>query len=175
MRAFQKVGQINQLRTRLMPEVFEGNPTAASYGSGKKLRTIQWGSNVFVAGNFDVVENQTVTLPKGIWYNYFAETKQIETTVTLQPGEVLIFTGKLVPLPEMPKAYVFKTDVENVYVPELPTEMMPPYNVTIYSLSGQVVSVQRNAEQVNLNGLDNGLYLIQLEKNGQRVTKKMIR
>ena len=39
MAAFQKVGQIIQLRTRLMPEVFEGNPTKVDIGGGKKLRT----------------------------------------------------------------------------------------------------------------------------------------
>ena len=63
--AFKKVGQTIQLRTRLMPEVFAGNPTAVSVGSGKALRTIQWGSNVFVAGNFAMSGNQTVTVPSG--------------------------------------------------------------------------------------------------------------
>ena len=34
---------------------------------------------------------------------------------------------------------------------------------------------QYNVEDVNLNGLNNGLYLIHYEKNGQRITKKVIR
>ena len=71
--------------------------------------------------------------------------------------------------------YAFDTDVENIFVPESTLDMLPPYNVTIYTVSGQAVSVQRNAEYVNMNGLNNGLYLIQFEKNGQRVTKKVIR
>ena len=175
MAAFQKVGQIIQLRTRLMPEVFEGNPTAVSVGSGKALRTIQWGNNVFVAGNFAATGDQTVTLPSGTWYNYFGQVKQTTTTVTLKPGEVAIFTGIQVALPDMPKGYAFKTDVENVFIPDLSTEILPPYNATIYTLSGQVVSVQRNVEQVDINALNRGLYLIQYEKNGQRVTKKVIR
>lgn len=175
MAAFQKVGQIIQLRTRIMPEVFEGNPTAVSLSDGEALRTIQWGSDVFVAGNFAATGNQIVNIPTGTtWYNYF-EQKQQSGTVTLAPGEVAIFTGKKVALPEMPEEYSFRTDVENVFIPEMPTEILPPYNVTIYTVSGQAVSVQRNVEQVDMNALNNGLYLIQFEKNGQRVTKKVIR
>ena len=170
MDAFQKVGQIIQLRTRLMPSVFEGNPTASSLGTGKALRTIQWGSNVFVAGNFAVSGNQTVTLPSGTWYNYFEQKKQTSTTVTLAPGQVLIFTGKQLALPTM-----VYTDVEDVLAPNASGEILPPYNATIYTINGQVVSVQNNVEQVNMGVLKNGLYLIQFEKNGKTVTKKVIR
>ena len=175
MAAFQKVGQIIQLRTRLLPEVFEGNPTAVNVGGGKALRTIQWGSDVYVAGNFEVAGNQTVTLPAGTWYNYFEQKQQSNSNITLAPGEVAIFTGKQVTLPSMPKGYAFKTDVENVVIPDMPSEITAPYNVTIYNINGQVVSVQRNAEQVYMGALQRGLYIIQLEKNGQRVVEKVIR
>ena len=168
LEAFKKVGQTIQLRTRLMPEVFEGNPTASSLGSGKSLRTIQWGSNVFVAGNFGVTGNQTVTVPSGTWYNYFAQQKQTATTITLAPGEFVILTGKEYQLP------VITTDVEDIFVPGTSADILPPYNVTIYTISGQPVSVQRNVEAVDFNGLNNGLYLIQYEKNGKRVAKKVI-
>ena len=174
MSAFQKVGQMIQLRTRLMPEVFEGNPTAATLGSGKALRTIQWGSNVFVAGNFDVAGEQTVTLPSGTWYNYFAQAKQTTTTVTLKPGEVAIFTGKEVKLPEMPAGYDFYTDVEDVVI-NTPSEMLPPYNVRVYNINGQLISSQMNAMSADLTGMKAGMYIVQYEKNGQRMAKKVIR
>lgn len=172
MSAFQKVGQIIQLRTRLMPEVFEGNPTKASIGSGAKLRTIQWGSDVFVAGNFDVTGNQTVTLPSGTWYNYFGEKKETNTSITLAPGEVAIFTGKQVALPEMPEAYDFDTAIEDVVV--TPSEILPPYNVQVYTVSGQMVDRQVNVMQVDLSGLHSGLYIVQYEKNGKKIAKKVI-
>ena len=175
--AFHKVGQAIQLRTRLMPQVFEGNPTKVDIGSGKAVRTIQWGSDVFVAGNFSATTEKTMTIPDGKWYNYYEQKEQTETTVTLAPGALMILTGTPQTLPEMQPFYAFSrnTDVENVYIPELPNQILPPYNVTIYTISGQAISVQRNVEQVNLSGLNHGLYLIQLEKNGQRVTKKVIR
>ena len=172
MSAFQKVGQIIQLRTRIMPEVFEGNPTKASIGSGAKLRTIQWGSDVFVAGNFDVTGNQTVTLPSGTWYNYFGEKKETNTSITLAPGEVAIFTGKQVALPEMPEAYDFDTAIEDVVV--TPSEILSPYNVQVYTVSGQMVDRQVNVMQVDLSGLHSGLYIVQYEKNGKKIAKKVI-
>ncbi len=169
LEAFIKVGQIIQLRTRLIPEVFEGNPTAVSLGSGKKLRTVQWGSDVYVAGNFDVTGNQTVTVPSGAWYNYLEQKKQTTTTITLAPGEVVILTGKELQLPHI------KTDVENVLLPGTSSEIFPPYNVTIYNLNGQVVSVQNNVDQANMGVLKKGLYLVQYEKNGKTTTQKVMR
>ena len=173
--AFHKVGQAIQLRTRLMPQVFEGNPTKVDIGGGKSVRTIQWGSDVFVAGNFDAISEKTVTIPEGKWYNYYEQKEQTETTVTLIPGALLILTGTPQALPEMRPFYDFSTNLDQVIMPSTPEDMLPPYNVTIYTISGQAVSVQRNVNQVNMNGLDNGLYLIQFEKNGQRMTKKVIR
>jgi hypothetical protein len=167
--AFKKVGQTIQLRTRLMPEVFEGNPTASSLGSGKALRTIQWGSNVFVAGNFGVTGDQTVNVPSGTWYNYFEQKKQTATTITLAPGEYVILTGKECKLPAI------TTDLEDLVFPGATGEILPPYNVTIYNISGQVVSVQNNVEQANMGVLTNGVYLIQYEKEGKTATQKVIR
>ena len=167
--AFKKVGQTIQLRTRLMPEVFEGNPTASSLGSGKSLRYIQWGSNVYVAGNFGVTGNQTVNVPSGTWYNYFEQKKQTATTITLAPGEFVILTGKECKLPTI------TTDLEDLVFPGATEEVLPPYNVTIYNINGQVVSVQRNVEEVNMGALKNGMYIIQLEKNGKTATQKVIR
>ena len=167
--AFKKVGQTIQLRTRLMPEVFEGNPTASSLGSGKSLRTIQWSSNVFVAGNFGVTGNQTVNVPSGTWYNYFEQKKQTATTITLAPGEYVILTGKECKLPTI------TTDLEDLVFPGSTSEVLPPYNVTIYNVNGQVVSIQNNVEQVNMGALKNGMYIIQLEKNGKTATQKVIR
>jgi hypothetical protein len=157
-----------------LPEVFEGNPSKIDIGTGKKLRIIQWGSDVFVAGNFDVTANQTVTLPSGTWYNYFAQAKQTATTITLAPGEVAIFTGKELKLPEMPAGYDFDTDVEDVVI-NTPSEMLPPYNVRVYNINGQLISRQMNAMSADLTNLNAGLYIVQYEKNGQRVAKKIIR
>lgn len=91
--AFTKCAQVITLRTQLMPEVFEGNPTSQNISSGNKLRKIQWGSNVYAAANFDVTTNQAVTLPSGTWYDYLDGATQASGTYTLAPGELKVFTG----------------------------------------------------------------------------------
>ena len=97
--AFTKCAQVITLRTQLMPQVFEGNPTQVTIGSGAKLRKIQWGSNVFVAANFDVTGNQAVTLPSGTWYDYLNGATRATGTYTLAPGELKVFTGSPVQAP----------------------------------------------------------------------------
>ena len=97
--AFTKCAQVITLRTQLMPEVFEGNPTSVIVGSGAKLRKIQWGSDVFAAANFDVSGNQAVTLPSGTWYDYLNGATLASGTYTLAPGELKVFTGSPVVAP----------------------------------------------------------------------------
>ena len=91
--AFTKCAQVITLRTQLMPSVFEGNPTSTQLGSGQSLRKIQWGSDVFVAANFNVTGNQAVTLPSGTWYDYLNGATRASGTYTLAPGELKVFTG----------------------------------------------------------------------------------
>jgi glycosidase len=90
--AFTKCAQVIALRTQLMTDAFTGTPTV-SIGSGKALRSIQWGSNVFVVANFGVTDNQAVTLPSGTWYDYLNEATPANSTYTLAPGELRVFTG----------------------------------------------------------------------------------
>lgn len=120
--AFTKSAQVITLRTQLMPSVFEGNPTASSLSSGKALRTIQWGSNVFVAANFDVNGNQAVTLPSGTWYDYLnGAVKATNTTYVLAPGELKVFTSTAVKAPTFTD--IEKRDhtpIENVSTDEMP-------------------------------------------------------
>ena len=112
--AYTKCAQAIQLRTKIMPEVFAGNPTASNLGSGVKVRSVQWGSNVYVAANFDV-STQAVTMPSGTWYDYYDSGKKANNTVVLQPGELKIFTGKQVELPVINKDLQhLQTAVENV-------------------------------------------------------------
>lgn len=116
MDAYKKTAQAIQLRTRLMPEVFEGNPTAAILGSGKMVRTIQWGSDVFVAGNFSATTAQTFTLPSGTWYDYYLNGTTASGTITLQPGELKIYTGTKVSLPQVPEYFDFAMGIDDTAV-----------------------------------------------------------
>ena len=120
--AFTKSAQVITLRTQLMPSVFEGNPTASSISSGKALRTIQWGSNVFVAANFDVNSNQAVTLPNGTWYDYLnGAVKTTNATYSLAPGELKVFTSTAIQAPTFTDIQKRDhTPIENVSTDEMP-------------------------------------------------------
>ncbi len=108
MQQYQQVSKIIQLRTRLMPTVFEGNPTAQNlYGS--YLRTVQWGSQVFVVANFGTTSNESITLPGGTWYDYLGGATKAASNYTLKPGEVKVFTGTQVIAPTIPSVYNFTT------------------------------------------------------------------
>lgn len=136
--AFTKSAQVITLRTQLMPSVFVGNPTASSISSGKALRTIQWGSNVFVAANFAVNGNQAVTLPSGTWYDYLnGAVKATNTTYVLAPGELKVFTSTAVKAPTFTD--IEKRDhtpIENVSTDEMPQSYKILRDGQIYILRG---------------------------------------
>ena len=112
--AYAKCAQAIQLRTQIMPEVFAGNPTESKLGSGVKVRSVQWGSDVLVVANFDI-STQVVTLPSGTWYDYLEGGVKANYTVSLQAGEVRIYTGKQVELPVINKDLQhLQTAFENV-------------------------------------------------------------
>ena len=145
--AFTKCAQVITLRTQLLPSVFEGNPTSVDIASGKALRKIQWGSDVFVAANFDASANQAVTLPSGTWYDYFNGATRANGTYTLAPGELKVFTGTQVQAPTFTN--IQKRDNTDVEVIETTTPKAQKFlhngqvlilrGDKVYNLQGQLV------------------------------------
>ena len=143
--AYTKCAQAIQLRTRIMPNVFAGNPTASQLGTGKKIRYVQWGSDVYVVANFDI-EAQSATLPSGTWYDYFdGGTKS--GTITLQAGELKIFTGHQVTLPSINTDLEHMLPIDNIDMEDAPkaTKILRDGQVLIlrgdkiYTLTGQLI------------------------------------
>ena len=114
--AFTKCAQVITLRTKLMPDAFTGTPTV-SISSGKALRTIQWGSNVFAVANFAVSGNQAVSMPAGTWYDYLdGGNRATGSTYVLQPGELKVFTSQAVKAPTFADIEVRDhTAIDNVF------------------------------------------------------------
>ena len=126
---FTKIAQAIHLRTKLLADQFvqQGQPSKVDIG-GKALRTIRWGNDVYVAGNFSVNNNETVTIPTdNVWYNYYDEIPQTETSITLAPGDFIILTGSPIKKPIIGNHL---TDLENVMFNNS-MEILPPYNVNI--------------------------------------------
>ena len=117
MDQYAQIAAVCYLRTRLLPQVFEGDPKAVTVGSGKVVRTIEWGTGaqaVYVAGNFSPDSPQQVTLPlNGAWYDYLHGAQAVTTsTLMLAPGELLVLTGSPLTAPAVPNAYEeFSVDI----------------------------------------------------------------
>ena len=144
--AFTKCAQVITLRTQLMPQVFEGNPTSVSVGTGAKLRKIQWGSDVFVAANFDVTGNQAVTLPSGTWYDYLNGATLANGTYTLAPGELKVFTGTPVQAPTF-------TDIQKRDQQDLENVQEDKVQSTKVLKDGQIY-ILRGDKLYNLQGME---------------------
>jgi len=95
MQAMRDVSKIIRLRTRYMPKVFEGDPTAGNLGSGNKLRTIRWGNDVVVAGNFSATDNVDYSVPSGTWYDYLNGGTKASGKYSLSPGQIKVFVGQM--------------------------------------------------------------------------------
>ena len=117
--------------------MFAGDPTAVSITGGKALRTIQWGDDVFVAGNFSATDAQSVTVPSGTWYNYYLQKKETNSTISLQPGELLILTRSQLTLPETYTISNIHADVENISIEQPQSKVQKFfYNGTLYLRRG---------------------------------------
>ena len=97
--AFTKCAQVITLRTQLMPQVFEGNPTEVNIGTRYVTRTVRWGNDVFAMANFSPTENKTLELPSGTWYDYLNGGSRAASSYSLAPGELKVFTGTAVEAP----------------------------------------------------------------------------
>lgn len=94
MKIYDKVAKIIKLRTKYLSSVFEGNPTASNLGHGVEVRSVQWGNDVLVVGNFAASAGNSYTLPAGTWYDYLNDNQKITTSkLSLNPGDLRILVG----------------------------------------------------------------------------------
>lgn len=167
MAQYVKTAQAIHLRTHLLPRVFEGDPTAQNLGSGQTVRYVQWGNDVLAVANFSATDAQTYDIPSGTWYNYYTGTQQNTTTLSLQPGELVILTGQKVDLPTI------ATGIEAIHTTTA-NPLLPPYDVTVYTLGGQQVMKECNASNLNLEALPRGTYIIRkVNAHGHHTSKVM--
>ncbi len=191
MKQYQKVAQCIQLRTKLAPHVFEGNPTSVNIGSGAKIRTVSWGSGadaIHVVGNFSATETLSHTLPAGTWYDYYAGKQLTSSTISLLPGELVILTGKSYLLPKVPTSYKFEIN-DGIQNPTFGDEQLRVYpsvttdvvfvpensNVQVYNLSGQCVVAEQNTSMVSLVALPQGMYIFRLQQGNKTGITKVLK
>ena len=114
MDAYQRVAKIIQLRTRLLPTIFEGDPTDQVIGATNVIRYVQWGSDVYAVANFSSSATKTVELPAGTWYDYLDGNGKATASYSLKPGEIKVFTGTQLTVPNIPNHYDIQESVGQV-------------------------------------------------------------
>ena len=197
MLQYQQIGQINQLRTRILPQVFEGNPTSSDLAHKKPLRSVIWGegvNRVFIVSNVSV-EPQEFTLPEGTsnWYDYLANNKnsmKAGKKITLPAGAVKVYTAQYFQLPEVPTKYAFDdyVDVENVefeskctVYPTIAEDIVfietteDIKSVEVINLHGQKVIAEGEVNTINVASLPAGLYMVIVNFNDTQEAYKIYR
>ncbi len=197
MNSYQKIGQLIQLRTRILPNLFSGNPSSSDLGGGKAARSVIWGSGnerVFVVGNFNApTDGQTftgpvnITLPAGNnWFDYLANGSvsiSSGTNVSLQPGELKIYTATRYTLPTVPNSYTDFTlglnemnkdeVVCNVY-PTLVNETMTIdtkesiKDIKVIGINGVTFSPILNYNVIDVSKVNSGIYLLHITFNNNK-------
>ena len=189
MNNYQKVAQILQLREKYNTMFLNGTCTVRA-GSGVSTRYIQWSHNsdkLVVVGNFNVVGGTTFTgsttvapfASTGTYYEYFTGATLSVTnssqTISLEPGELRIYTSTQETLPTVPATFDFEDFVgltpianasnhfvyptitdQTIYIA---TEQLPQY-VQVYTLRGDLVKLARHTTELNVSDLKSGLYLM---------------
>ncbi len=181
MNQYKKLGQLIQLRTKLAPSVFAGNPTSSDLGSGKALRSIIWGSGssrIFIIANLGTTA-QKFTLPTGnSWYDYLAGSPSqmaAGTSITLAAGDIKAYTVSKYALPDVPNSYAF-VGIEDVEAEQQPKSSIYPSvtsdfikidseeaisDVKVIALSGAYFTPNYTEEGVvDVTSLEEGMYLL---------------
>ena len=203
MDAYKRMAQLIQLRTKLYPaEFFLNGKCTLNAGTGKSARSIVWeynGEYIVIVGNFNVEGGTQYTgaatiapFPKaGKWYDYYRQTSyNVNSTadaITLQPGELRIYTSTAKQLPTIEGDYTYP---DNIIMPEFEGSVYPTMvddylfinstatlqQAIIYNLQGkQVGSYQGDIKQINMTGFNSGIYLLQLTTDDTAKTFKLIK
>ena len=180
MNAYQKLGQIIQLRTRLAPTVFASNPISSDLAHGRPLRSVIWGtgnSRIFVLANIGTT-TQSYSLPTGNnWYDYLAGSGSLlpgGQAMTISGGDVKVFTATKYTLPTVPNSYNFTVGIKEVedqgnasVYPTITSSFVTIdadeeiSDVRLMALSGQTYVPAYTAEGlVDLQDYDAGMYLL---------------
>lgn len=187
MRQYQQIAQMLQLRTRIKPDIFSGNPKRQDVGSGKTVRHTCWGegiNTIFVISNLAASQPQTYTLPDDVneWFDYLSDSPTATKAgqqLTLKPGEAKIWTAQYIPLPQIPDKYIYTDTIiaaeDNIAAPSPQTTLYPtitdgtvylktdntPTQITVINTIGQtILKLPGHTAEINLSPLPKGPYMV---------------
>jgi 1,4-alpha-glucan branching enzyme len=186
MAAYEASSKIVNLR-KLYPDAFVTgaytlNISASDWNNGRKIKLTHNDLNMYVAGNFQSANTASVSADfqhTGIWYELLTEgeltVSAANTPLSLQPGEVRIYTDKKIKIPNNIPALTVNdvyAYVSGGFAHAVSTESITA--LSVYNLQGVRLKTVENKNTLSVSDLPSGVYLLEILTPNKRIVKKII-
>ena len=165
---------------------FENNITTSDWTNGRRIALSHPDLDMVVLGNFDAVNTISVNpnfQKTGTWFNLLTG-EQLSVTnasmgLTMQPGELLIYTDRKINLPIELKDSIVQTATK--VIPNITkgpikiTSTTAVKSVNIYNLQGSMVKTITNNSSFDISILSTGVYIMEVNTLKERSIHKIIK
>ncbi len=158
------------------------NITQNDWSQGRRIGLVHSDLNMVVLGNFQTTAiSATPAFPKtGIWYNVLTGEQfgvsNPYTSISMQPGDLLIFADRNVSFPN--GISTPKQDTECTIFPSITTNFVyvssssEVKSAKVYNMQGALLKSLTGKNEIDLDNLSNGMYLIKVQTiQGESVHK----
>jgi hypothetical protein len=161
---------------------FTFNISASDWTDGRKIKLTHDDLNMFVAGNFQSANTVSVSADfqhPGVWHELLTGDElnvSGNTTLSLPPGDVRIYTDREINLPNAIPALAVDETVY-VYVSGGFAHAVSPEKITalsVYNLQGVRLKTITGKNTLNVGDLPSGLYLLEIQMTNKKIVKKTI-
>ncbi len=188
--AVDKSAKIISLRkaypTAFTQGTFSTQVAYSDWAQGRRIALTHTDLNMVALGNFQATATITASpsfQKTGTWYELITgETLQVtdvNMTINMQPGQLLIYTDRLVNLTNAVDEPETWSDT-NVF-PSVTKGMVQisstnlVRNVKVYNVQGTLMKTQNAESEIDLSALNNGLYFIELITDAGKSVHKVIK
>jgi len=188
--AYEASSKIITLR-KMYPTAFTQGTFSTQVGTddwsaGKRIALSHTDLNMIVLGNFNstATANTSPSFQKtGTWYNLISgqelNVSNTSMTITLQPGELQIYTDRKIDFPNAVNnpvvdndCFVYPTTTNSSIYISSPNTVE---SVMIYSLQGAVIKQTNFTNEIDVTNLSNGMYILQVETSKGKSIHKIIK
>ncbi|MDD4993785.1 MAG: alpha-amylase family glycosyl hydrolase [Paludibacter sp.] len=164
---------------------FSYNIGINDWTSGRRIGLTHADLNMVVLGNFNTVAATAYpAFPStGVWYNLLTGQPYAVSNpyapITMQPGDLLVFTDRQINLPNAVSNPVADTDCKvyptttngKVFI----TSSTAVRNTELYNLQGSLIKAVNNSNEMDVTNLSNGLYLLEVNTLQGKSIHKIIK
>ena len=197
--AYETCGKVISLRTE-HPEIFRAenftsvNLTGASFDKPRRMdisykdpENSNNNIDIIILGNFHANTNISTlaSVPNlGVWYNYLTKEpvyiRRADHILTLKPGELLILTSK--PVEDLVSIGEAEADENScIVLPTIAEDYITvigketPSSVEVINLSGNVVAKAIDTDNISIDGLAKGHYIVRVNIDNNISTHRIIK